>query len=486
MKLFTRPFKGTLLTLALGWASFVSADNQTPTITPIIPNDKDLPFTIRIEQDCSFSLPSGFHSGVLGEHDNKWLFLAGRINGMHTFSNEFPNFPSQLQNRSVIVVDPHCRSTVYRSLDDPKSGLTQEQIDQLSVTAPQGYQKGTTLYMTGGYGIDSATGKFTTKNALTAIDVPGLIHWATHPNSDDIAAQHIRQVFDETFKVTGGYMSQIEGYPTLLIFGQDFEGQYFHKKDPVDPPKQFYTEQVRRFDIIDDGVNLSFILRNPLPAERNPHFRRRDLNIVPVLKFVEDQLEESFVAFSGVFTKTTGIWTVPVEIAADGTPFMAKPKREKTFKQGMNNYNCAVLGMFSEETGEMFNVLLGGISFGFFENGEFKTGDLPFINQTTTIKTDKRGTYTQYWMKEGGFPSIKSTQVNPGNRLLFGTNADFIPKSSVSKYSNGVLRFDEITKPRVVGYIVGGIQSTLTDINTLTDSSASTIIFKVIVSPKEG
>jgi hypothetical protein len=51
-------------------------------------------------------------------------------------------------------------------------------------------------------------------------------------------------------------------------------------------------------------------------------------------------------------------------------------------------------------------------------------------------------------------------------------------------YKNGVLKFDKLgTNSLVVGYIVGGIQSTLPDTNQESDSAASPYIFKVTLVP---
>ena len=55
-------------------------------------------------------------------------------------------------------------------------------------------------------------------------------------------------------------------------------------------------------------------------------------------------------------------WTVPVEIDADGNPTMADPMNPNTFQQSMNNYHSAKMGFFSEATGEMHEVVFGGIS----------------------------------------------------------------------------------------------------------------------------
>ncbi len=52
------------------------------------------------------------------------------------------------------------------------------------------------------------------------------------------------------------------------------------------------------------------------------------------------------------------------------------------------------------------------------------------------------------------------------------------------KYPNGVLKYDRLgTNPVVVGYIVGGIESTLPNTNAESDSGASPYIFTVTLVP---
>jgi hypothetical protein len=482
----TRLLTRSLLMISMGLCASILADNQTPTISPIY-SESFLPFRVRLEK-ADFKLPIGLQSYIHGIYQDKWLILTGRVDGLHGFeANSTNNFPTRLQNTTVFVIDPIKKKTYTRSLLDPESGLTQEQVDLLSVTAAQGYQSGKTLYITGGYGLNSATGILDTKNALTAIDIPGLIHWVINPSSGETAAEHIRQIFDNIFKVTGGYMNQIGDNPTLLIMGQEFNGFYM---DPMQQPLVFqqYTEQVRRFHIHDDGVNLSFTPDISLPFIPDPNFRRRDLNVAPIVRKINKKLKKSFVALSGVFTLTDGVWTVPVEITAQGNPSMADPNSPLTFRQGMNNYDCATFGLFSEKANNMYTILLGGISFGFYIPTplglQFNTDtEIPFTNQTTTIQIDKQGNYIQYLMESGGFPVILSKTVNPGNPFLFGAEAEVILLNSVPRYSNDIIKLDSIKKKTVIGYVVGGIKSTLPNTNTQADSSPSEYLFKVIVEP---
>lgn len=452
--------------------------NQTADVSPIYPGDQ-LPFKISIKK-TDFKLPHGFHSGVVATYKDKWLFFAGRTNGLHGFEQNNDNFPPQRQNTEVYVVDVKSKKVESRSLNSHHSGLTSFQIDLLSVTSPQFYQEGNTLYMTGGYGVDTESGQFDTKSALTAVDIRGLIHWVTHPSHHETAAQHIRHIFDPIFQVTGGYMTRIDNHSTLLVFGQNFQGFY------VPESNGNYTEQVRRFRIIDDGKNLSFEVEEFKPEIPDPNYRRRDLNVVPCIEKHEGEWKPYLVALSGVFTEAGGAWTVPVTISATGRPSMENPEHEHTFKQGMNNYVSATVGLFSKDHEEMYTLLLGGISYGYFENGQFQTDtELPFINQVTAIKRNRKGHFKQYLLK-AEYPVILSKHTNPGNRLLFGAAAEFMLAEGISTFENGVIKLDGLIKRDkdvLLGYIVGGIQSTLPNTNSKSDSAASPYIFKVILEP---
>lgn len=443
--------------------------NQTSTVSPIFP-PTSLPFDVVI-QEASFMLPSGIHSGAFAVYKDKWLFLAGRTNGLHGFGPGIGNFPPSKQNTIAYVVDLQSKAVFFRSLDDPTSGLSQQQIDQLSVTSPQSFFQGNTLYISGGYGVDTATGLFSTKSVLTAIDIPGFIKWVIDP-SDESAVKHIRQTSHPLLQVTGGYMTAVNPHLTsLLVFGQNFKGFY-----TVDSNGD-YTQQVRCFQIIDNEGKLYV---QPRKSQKpDPNYRRRDLNVVPVIR----NNKQAFVALSGVFTLDGGIWTVPVLIKTDGTATMADPSDPGTFKQGMNNYVSSDVGLYSQSTKDMYVILMGGISYGFFSGGVFQTDpDIPFINQVTTIKIDKKDNFTQYLMNNQ-FPVILSTGTNPGNPLLFGAGAYFIPASDVPSYSNGVVQLDKIKEPTLLGYIVGGIMSTVANTGSQAESTASPYIFEVILNP---
>ncbi len=461
------PFVFALLT------AYSQGANQTATLSPLQPAS-NLPYRIQLtEVDYSnVNLPT-LHSYAAGTFDNKWVFISGRTNGLHGFDSVLApeeNFPIQSQNRDVWVVDLETKQSWSRPLDDPTSGLTESQILSLATTNNQFYQREETLYLTGGYGVLENGEDFSTFDALSAIDLPGLGNWVM--NGTGSAAANIRQIHDPIFRVTGGAMHEIDG-KTHLVFGQDFVGVYTPFGEGT------YTRQVRSFDIVDDGTNLSVanITSTPIVAD----YKRRDLNIVPILSpDGVGGVEEKLMALSGVFTPTTGAWTVPVEIDANGQPTMADPAAPATFKQGFNGYHSAKLGLFSESSGAMSEVLFGGISVQFLDEvtGLVMTDNaLPFVNDITAIQIDFAGKYTQHHM--GYFPELFDTD---NIRLRFGANSEFLIAGGIPVFDNGVIDFDQLAGGEtILGHIFGGIVTNGPHTRRGAASSGSNHVFAVSI-----
>ena len=460
-------------TLGIGTLCAKVLDNQTADTTTILSNSA-LPFRISIEQ-ANFTLPVGLHSGVVGVYKGQWIFIAGRLNGLHGF-DPVNNFPPDEQNTSIYVVNPATGSVSSRALSDPSSGLSRQQIDTLSVTSPQGYQEGNTLYMTGGYGVDTNSATFGTKPVLTAFNLPGIVDWVTQPgNPNTSVVNNMTQIYNQIFQITGGRMYKL-GNLTQIVFGQDFEGPY------TDGSNGVYSEQVRQFSLNNVGGQLSVNIANSMPSVPNPNFRRRDLNVVPVMLNNNNQLQYGLVAYAGVFTLSGGAWTVPVIMNGTNDPVMADPTLSTTFKQGMNQYVCATASLYSRKFTSNYNIFFGGLSYGQYVNGVFTVdAELPFINQVTTVQIDKNNNFTQYLM-DGQYPFIPVPLSSPQTPLFFGAGAYFIP-TNITQYSNRVLSLDSIRTPTVIGYIVGGIQSIIGDTSSNSDSAASQYVFKVTLTP---
>jgi hypothetical protein len=469
-------------TAAIGVGLWVSASvaNQTDTFTPIQLNG-GLPYRISLlPYDFGAAELPTLHSFAAGHHDGKWVLVAGRSNGLHGFETAGPNgFEPEFQNREVWVIDPVNKQSWHRSLEGAAGGLTTAELNSLTPTNNQYYQRGQRLYMTGGYGVQTILGGNPingTFDRLSAIDLPGVIDWVMTGNG--IAKDHIRQINSPSFRVTGGAMYEMGGR-THLVFGQDFSGNYNPNKNGS------YTNQIRSFTIVDDGTTLS--ISNPTSTTADPNYRRRDLNVFPVMvPGVAGTLDEGLVVLSGVFTPPPGVgaWTVPVEIDSSGNPTMDDPTNPATFKQGFNNYHSAKLGLFSESHAEMHEVLFGGISLQYLNTDTRETEtdhDLPFINDITSVVIDSAGHYTQHWL--GKFPAINDLE---GKRLRFGANAEFFLADGIATYSNGVIKLDELNGPTTLGYIYGGIIANGPHTRSgdpPATSSASNIIFTVVYAP---
>ncbi len=464
-------------------------DNQTAVVFFPQP-ETSLPFRLSIQQ-APFSLPAGLQTYVVGRHKDEFLLLAGRTYGLHGFLGD--TFPVSSQNTVVYVINFSTGAIASRSLTDASAGLTQEQIDQLSVTNAEYFQGdgSKTLYMVGGYGINSATGAHDTKSVLTAIDVPNLIKWVKGDPKAKTAAKCFRQVSDPLLQVTGGALYQANPHqPNLLVFGQNFNIDYINTN-----VNGIYTHQVRQFQIIDSGKDL--LVQNYDQPTPLPPYRRRDLNVVPIMKKRGPSLEQAYVAFGGVFTpgNNFGAWTIPINIAPTGSSQMLDPSDPNVFAQGMNNYSCPTIGLYSQKTDDMYNLFFGGISFlysingGFYNPGGsfFEDFELGFTNDVTTIQIDSKGEFTQYFMS-ATFPAITPTfGTAPGPVLLFGANADFFPADHLPLYPNGVIALDKLgSDPILLGYIVGGIESSMAETDSETgnvDTHASSYIFTVTLIP---
>ncbi len=468
-------FRMTILSSAILCAVLAAAhaQHQTTSTSPVSVNS-NLGYHIGLRPvDFGIVELPTLHSYSVGTYDGKWVMLSGRTNGLHAFgASGQANFPPAFQNRDVWVIDPARGQSWHRSLQDASSGLSGDDVAALTPTNNQFLQRGDYLYMVGGYGANAIAG-FDTHNALSAVDLPGIVDWVTTGNG--MAADHIRIVRDELFRVTGGAMYEMDGR-AHLVFGQSFRGGYVPNRDGD------YTKQVRSFDIVDDGTTLS--VSNVAQTAPQPEYRRRDLNVYPTLSQNPDgSLNEGLTVLSGVFTESFGAWTVPVEIDASGNPTMANPDGADTFKQGMNNYHSAKLGLFSESTGDMHEILFGGITLVDYDPTTqqfYQDDDLPWTNSLTSVVRDEFGQYQQHWI--GEFPELFDLE---GKRLRFGANAEFLSRDDIDQYGNGIINLDAITGPTVLGHIYGGIFANAPHVRNVPGavSGASNIFWEVTLTP---
>lgn len=466
-----------LLALA---CSAAHAANQTATLSPVVVGGPlDFSTTIGQQLDFGATLPSlhsfskaTFTDPVSGRP--QWLLLGGMTNGLHELSGA-TGFEPAFHNRSIWVVDPASRQAWSRTLVNGASGLTSQQVETIATTNAQHTQQGQRLYVAGGYGFLSGSQQYETISTLTAVDLPGLAQWAK--GGAGTAAQHLRQISDPLFQVTGGELATTANGKSHLVFGQNYPANYDPRLNGE------YTRSVRTFRIVDDGTENGLAVADVVTRQPRAEFRRRDLNVVPTVDVVNGVPVEGLRALAGVFTPSFGQWTVPVDIDSDGNATQrGNPAAADTFKQGMNGYRSGTVGLYSAASDKMHTLLLGGIGYQFFDPATGLVTDdpnLPFASDSTVVTTDALGRMTQHLLPTD-YPDVISTAT--GQPLLLGTETEFFLADGVPTYANGVIKLDELSGTTLVGYLFGGIAAEQPNFGS---THASNAVFPVYVTVPE-
>lgn len=412
------------------------------------------PFQISI-QPMDFPALNGIQSFSFGQADGKWLIIGGRIDGLH-MRQPFGAFRPAGKNTQLTVIDP----VKLQQWHAPLSGLSSNLQDQLSATNMQFHQEGDMLYLIGGYGFSDSLRKFTTYEKLTAVDVPEIIDAIINGKS---ISSSFRQMTDTGFAVTGGHLKKInDNY--YLAGGQKFVGRY----NPMGPDHgpgffQQYTDQVRKFNIVDNGTALG--ISNYEVVTDTPAFHRRDYNVIPQIL---PNGKEGLTLFSGVFQPTADIPFLN-SVTMDGEKYAI----DNRFAQYYNHYHSAVLPVYSSKKNEMHNVFFGGIAQYYDSAGVLIQNDeVPFVKTIARVTRNSKGHLAEY----------KLPVEMPA---LLGAGSEFIPLASVPQFKNEVIKLDELpADTTLVGHIYGGIASSQPNvffINTGEESVASSKLFKVFI-----
>lgn len=407
----------------------------------------DDPYTVELEQ---ISIPGSplIHSFAFAQSNGKWLFIGGRINGLHGFT-ALNSFPKQYSNVNIYVVDPATNQTWSRNifLDLPLSIA-----DQLRSANMQSTQIGNKLYFTGGYGYDSTSNGLITYPILKVIDVSEIINAVTNGLS---VAPYIRQVTDSRLQVAGGELHKLGDY-FYLTGGHKFTGTYRRNVN-----NQVYSNQIKKFKVIDNGISVSISDYSSLTDTIEYH--RRDMNVVSAIK--PDGITPYMILYGGVFKYNRDLpYLNPIYIDENGATV------DYSFEQKMSQYTCSNMTLFNLSTQKMHTTFFGGTSLYYYdENSNSLVYDslVPFIKDITTLTRSPNG-------------SSEEKVLNLKFPALLGTNAKFILNESIPHYENDVIKLDQLTGRTFAGYIFGGIKSQLPNNG---ESSPSEYIFKVYVTP---
>ena len=294
-------------------------------------------FDISIEEITIECIP-GLQSYVVGTYDNKWLFIGGRTDGLHQ-RQPFAAFQAADNNVMAYVVDPVENECYSASL----SALPQSMYEQLQSTNMEYEQRDNMLYITGGYGYSATENDHHTYPNLCAVTVPDLMNAIIDGES---ITPFFRQITDARLQVTGGYLDRL-GDTYYLAGGQQFEGLY-NPMGPTHGPGfyQDYTDAIKKFEIVDDGTNLSIANYSEWVDSVNLH--RRDYNMSPQ---IFPNGEHGFTLFSGVFQHDADLpWLNTVDLVDTGyTP-------RNDFKQYLNQYHSAHLPIWDGTNQAMHTV----------------------------------------------------------------------------------------------------------------------------------
>jgi len=407
-------------------------------------------FTLRLEPSTLTSAPA-VHSGAYGTYNNKWFFIGGRKNGLHGFNSPFA-FPSSGINDMVYVVDPAANQSWSASL----ATLPDYLREPVTSSNMQFYLNDSMLYMIGGYGWKDSLQDFVTWPTLTAVNINGLMNAVIHSQPVD---SFFRQITDPAFAICGAHLQKLDS-TYYLVFGHRFDGIY-NRSDTSGFFVQTYSNEIRKFQIADDGIHLS--INNYTAIRDTDNFHRRDYNLLPLF---DPYRGEGLLAFSGVFRRHIDLpFFTPIEIYKDTVIV------RNDFNQNLSQYHSATCALFDSVNYIQHNLFFGGVSMYYVDTLTGLTVTDSFIPFVQTISNVARDIDLNYH------------EINAGIKMpaLLGTNAYFFYDLNVPMFRNHFVHLNLLPHHQRLGYIIGGIESPELNIS-LTDpalSSASTRIFEV-------
>ncbi len=407
-------------------------------------------FTLRLEPSTLTSAPA-VHSGAFGEYNKKWFFIGGRKNGLHGFQPPFA-FPTNGANDMIYVVDP----TTDQSWSASTGTLPDNIREPITSSNMQFYLNDSMLYLVGGYGWKDSLQDFVTWPPLTAVNMNSLMNAV-------ISAQPIdslfRQITDSTLAICGAHLQKLDS-TYYLVFGHRFDGIY-NRTDTAGFFVQTYSHEIRKFQLADDGSNLS--IYNYTAVRDTNNFRRRDYNLLP---FYDPFRGEGLLAFSGVFQKNANLpYLTPIEIFKDTVIV------RNDFNQNLSQYHSAVCALYDSINYLQHNIFFGGMSMYYMDTLTQQTiadSLVPFVRTISDVARDI---------------DLNYHEIDAGIKMpaLLGTNAYFFYDLNVPFVRKHFVHLNALPHNQRIGYIVGGIESPELNIS-FTDPSlsfASTRVFEV-------
>jgi hypothetical protein len=399
-------------------------------------------FTVSLLPSVITNVPA-IHSFSFAEWNGKWIYIGGRMDGLHNFQGGM-GFLKYNRNDSVYVVDPAANTKWVSAL----TTLPAYVREAISASNQEFYQDDSTLYLIGGYGRCDSLLTNITFPTLTAINLNLLVDDVMNGDSVNNA---IRQVRDSDIIVTGGQLTKIDT-TYYLIFGHRFDGMY-NRITGTTLFTQQYSNSIRKFSISDNGTALS--ISNFSAETDTDNFHRRDLNLV---EQIFPNGDFGFTAFGGVFQKTATLpFLTPIDITSTYTQHQA------SFNQNLNQYETASMPVYDSLNNFMHTIFFGGMSLYTYDTvNHVLVQDtlVPFVKTISKVSRDGAGNLSEYKLPVE-MPS------------LIGSNARFIPDHSISIRHRSIVDLNSLSGSTRVGWVINGIESDLPNVSDLDPESMS-------------
>jgi hypothetical protein len=417
-------------------------------------------FTVEASEDVAADFPGAprLQSFAWAQWEGKWILIAGRTGGYHGIGQGDVDFPRTRSNQSIWVIEPSesgpakVHSLAVADLRDTPTVVKDQWISSNLLH----YQDHETLYLAGGYGVNSA-GDTVTYPILSAVNLPALVKGVIE--AKDTFSRTIAYVESPLVQSTGGGLVKLDDGFFYLFGGHVFMGSYraFEAAEEKTTPKasQTYLGEIRKLRFNKPGGQKLEV--SEVERYQDPEFARRDLNVALTINPHGKSLGAA--AYGGVFTKEQLNFTHPVYFHAGSAPHV-----DTAFEQKMSAYSCATMLMFDPASSEMYTTFFGGISRWTwnYSTSKFEQGVLagkksnesgyldgmPWIDHISTLVRTSQQTYE--FVQSNRLPSY------------LGTNAAFIPSPGLKEVMEGTGIFDigQFRGKRVLaGYLYGGIRA---------------------------
>ncbi len=418
----------------------------------------NLPFVIEASEDVAARFPGApkLQSFAWAQWGGKWVFIAGRTTGYHGVGAADADFPRAASNDRIWVVDADgngpARTYSMRVAQLPASLAAVK--DQWLSSNPLFFQDQTTLYLAGGYGLNS-TGKWVTYPILSAVDLPALIEGVMR--GQDTFSKTISWTTSDLVQSAGGELIKLDDGMFYLAGGHVFMGSYRDfeggNEQKTATASQTYLAEIRKLKVERARkMQLSVTL---VERYSDPEFARRDMNAG--FTILADGHTLGAALYGGVFTKDQLNFSKPVYWDASARP------HPDSFEQKMSAYACATLKMFDPGSKTMYTTFFGGISRWTWDEQKGAFSEAPLVGDKTKPVyfdgmpwIDRISTLARRAQSSEEF-------VQPAKLGAFvGTNAAFIPVAGLKRIREDADVFDLATLPgkrTLIGYIYGGIRA---------------------------